>query len=39
MSAKWVYLALAVIGAVIPLSIFLPWAWGTGWPPGLSWPH
>ncbi len=27
MLAKWVYLALAVIGAVIPMSIFLPWAW------------
>ena len=34
MSAKWVYLALAVIGAVIPMSIFLPWAWENGLAPG-----
>ena len=34
MPAKWIYLALAVIGAVIPMSIFLPWAWENGLAPG-----
>ena len=30
MLAKWVYLVLAVVGAVVPMSIFLPWAWENG---------
>lgn len=34
MGAKWVYLALAVVGAVVPMSIFLPWAWDNGVAPG-----
>ena len=34
MSAKWLYLALAVIGAAIPMSIFLPWVADNGPDPG-----
>ena len=33
MLAKWVYLGLAVIGIVIPMSIFLPWVWENGLAP------
>lgn len=34
MQAKWVYLALAVVGAIVPMSIFLPWVWTNGFAPG-----
>jgi hypothetical protein len=35
MKAKSVYLALCVVGAIVPYAVFLPWVAEHGLPPGL----